>query len=169
VSGKNAPTLAATTPNATLLEREDYTLVAWYRSVYAPRTGGAYDSHHRTAEVLMEKGFAERFAREWVAAWNSHDLERILAHYDDDFEMSSPIITTLVGEPSGSLRGKTAVGAYWAKALQSIPNLRFELLTALAGVNSVTVYYRGHRGLSAEVLHFGPSGKVREAFAHYAE
>jgi hypothetical protein len=53
--------------------------------------------------------------------------------------------------------------------VQSIPNLRFELLTALAGVNSVTVYYRGHRGLSAEVLHFGPSGKVREAFAHYAE
>ena len=29
----------------------DSTLVAWYRSVYAPRTGGAYDSHHRTAEI----------------------------------------------------------------------------------------------------------------------
>jgi SnoaL-like domain/ABC transporter substrate binding protein len=115
-----------------------------------------------TNEVLMEKGFAERFAKEWVAAWNSHDLERILA-------LSSPIITALVGEPSGRLRGKTAVGAYWAKALQSIPNLRFELLTALAGVNSITVYYSGHRGLAAEVLHFGPSGKVREAFAHYAE
>jgi ketosteroid isomerase-like protein len=57
----------------------------------------------------MEKGFAERFAKEWVAAWNSHDLERILAHYEDDFEMSSPIITTLVGEPSGKLRGKMAV------------------------------------------------------------
>jgi hypothetical protein len=66
-------------------------------------------------------------------------------------------------EPSGRLRGKTAVGAYW------VPNLRFELLTALAGVNSITVYYSGHRGLAAEVLHFGPSGKVREAFAHYAE
>jgi hypothetical protein len=46
----------------------------------------------------MEKGFAERFAKEWVAAWNSHDLELILAHYEDDFEMSSPIITALVGE-----------------------------------------------------------------------
>jgi hypothetical protein len=60
----------------------------------------------------MEKGFAERFAKEWVAAC-SHDLERILAHYDGDFEMSSPIITALVGEPSGRQRGKTAVGAYW--------------------------------------------------------
>src|SRR5262249_53164920 len=34
-----------------LLERQDCTLVAWYRSLYAPRTGGAYDSHHRTAGI----------------------------------------------------------------------------------------------------------------------
>ena len=40
-------------------------------------------------------------------------------------------------------------------------------MTVLAGVDSVTVYYKGHRGLSAEVLHFGASGKVRAAFAHY--
>ena len=117
----------------------------------------------------MEKGLAERFAKEWIAAWNSHDLERILAHYEDDFEMSSPIITTLIGERSGKLRGKVAVGAYWAKALRSIPNFRFELLAALAGVNSITVYYQGHRGLAAEVLHLSASGKVKEAFAHYAE
>src|SRR5262249_33649001 len=26
--------------------REDCTLVAWYRSLYAPRAGGAYDGHH---------------------------------------------------------------------------------------------------------------------------
>ena len=117
----------------------------------------------------MEKGFAERLAKEWVTAWNSHDLDRILAHYEEDFEMSSPIIIALVGEPSGKLRGKTAVGTYWAKALQSIPNLRLELLAALAGVNTITIYYRGHRGLAAEVLHLGPSGKVREAFVHYAE
>src|SRR5262245_60211554 len=29
----------------------DSTLMAWYRSIYAPRTGGAYDSHHRTAGI----------------------------------------------------------------------------------------------------------------------
>src|SRR5262249_36856437 len=29
----------------------DSTLVAWYRCCHAPRTGGAYDSHHRTAGV----------------------------------------------------------------------------------------------------------------------
>jgi putative ABC transport system substrate-binding protein len=32
--------------------------VAWYRCVYAPRAGGAYDSHHRTAELLAALGGA---------------------------------------------------------------------------------------------------------------
>lgn len=117
----------------------------------------------------MEKGFAEHFANEWIAAWNSHDLNRILTHYEDDFEMSSPVIPVVVGEPSGKLRGKAAVRAYWAEALQKLPNLHFELVTALAGVDSVTVYYKGHRGLCAEVLHFSPGGKVRAAFAHYTD
>src|SRR5262249_6163390 len=34
-----------------LLERKDGTLVAWYCWFYAPRTGGAYDSHHRTTGI----------------------------------------------------------------------------------------------------------------------
>src|SRR5262249_4445249 len=37
--------------HSALLERQDCTLVAWYRSLYAPRTGGAYDSRHRTAGI----------------------------------------------------------------------------------------------------------------------
>jgi hypothetical protein len=32
----------------------------------------------------ITRDFAERFAEEWVAAWNAHDLVRILAHYEDD-------------------------------------------------------------------------------------
>src|SRR5262245_52571509 len=34
-----------------LLEREDCKLLTWYPSLYAPRTGGAYDSHHQTAGI----------------------------------------------------------------------------------------------------------------------
>jgi hypothetical protein len=37
--------------HSALLERQDCTLLAWYRSLYAPRTGGAYDGRHRTAEI----------------------------------------------------------------------------------------------------------------------
>lgn len=118
---------------------------------------------------MIENTFAGHFAADWIDAWNSHDLDRILSHYADDFEMSSPVIIQIAGEPSGTLKGKEAVGSYWAKALGLIPDLRFELVTTLVGVNSITLYYNGARGrLAAEVFHFGPDGKVRKAFAHYA-
>jgi len=105
---------------------------------------------------MIDKKFAEHFARDWIDSWNSHDLDRILAHYSDQFDMSSPVVIQIAGEPSGTLNGKEAVGAYWAKALSLIPDLRFELLSTLMGINSITLYYKGPRGLSAEVFHFGP-------------
>ena len=117
---------------------------------------------------MIDKKFAEHFARDWIDSWNSHDLDRILAHYSDQFEMSSPVIIQIAGEPSGTLNGKEAVGAYWAKALSLIPDLRFQLLSTLIGVNSITLYYKGPCGLSAEVFHFGPHQKVLRAYAHYA-
>jgi len=116
----------------------------------------------------MDNEFAKQFAREWIDAWNSHNLERVLAHYADDFEMHSPYIVQIAGESSGRLKGKAAVGVYWAKALAMIPDLHFELISTLVGVNSITLYYKGARDrLSAEVFHFAPDGKVVEAFAHY--
>lgn len=116
----------------------------------------------------MDKEFVTLFAAEWIEAWNSHDLERVLAHYADDFKMNSPYIVQIAGEPSGRLHGKEAVRAYWTKALAMIPDLHFELISTLAGVNSITLYYKGARDrMAAEVFHFGPDGKVVEAFAHY--
>lgn len=118
---------------------------------------------------MLDKKFAERFSHEWVDAWNCHDLDRVLSHYSDQFEMSSPVIVQVVGEPSGLLKGKEAVAAYWAKALQLLPDLKFELLSTLVGVNSITLFYKGARGqLAAEVFHFGPDLKVVRAFAHYS-
>ena len=117
----------------------------------------------------MDKAFADRFAADWIESWNAHDLGRVLAHYAEDFEMSSPVIIQIAGEPTGTLRGKAAVGLYWRKALDLIPDLKFELLAVLAGVRSITLYYKGARGrLAAEVFHFGPDRKITRAFAHYA-
>lgn len=117
---------------------------------------------------MIDRQFAERFAEEWIAAWNSHDLERVLAHYSDDFEMSSPFVVQIAGEASGKLCGKKAVREYWAKALQMNPSLHFKLARTLVGAASITLYYEGIRGMVAEVVHFGPDGKVAAAYAHYA-
>lgn len=116
----------------------------------------------------MEKTFAERFAADWIESWNAHDLDRVLSHHADDFEMSSPFISQIADEPSGVLRGKTAVAAYWRKALELVPDLHFELISILAGVSSIMLYYRGARGrLAAEVFHFDARQTVSRASAHY--
>jgi hypothetical protein len=117
---------------------------------------------------MIDKAFANHFAANWIESWNTHNLDRILSHYTDDFEMYSPVIIRVSGEISGILKGKKAVSLYWAKALQVIPDLYFELIDILVGVNSITLYYNGARGLSAEVFHFNSEGKVMRAYAHYS-
>jgi hypothetical protein len=118
---------------------------------------------------MIDMSFAKRFADEWIAAWNAHDLGRILSHYADDFEMASPYIVERMGEPSGRLRGKETVGVYWKRALDAQPNLHFTLVGVLVGADGVTILYRRDTGhLVAEVLVFDAEGRVRSGSAHYA-
>jgi len=116
---------------------------------------------------MITKAFADHFAADWIDSWNTHDLVRILSHYTDDFEMSSPRIIIVADEPSGTLKGKSAIGEYWTKALQLAPNLNFDLVATLVGVDSITLYFKGVRGPCAEVFHFNQDGKVTRAYAHY--
>lgn len=138
-------------------------------AVFAMLATSAFAAENADAQEgsEMDSSFVEKFAQHWIEAWNAHDLEAILSHYEDDFEMSSPAIRSLYGEPSGKLKGKVAVGDYWALALERNPGLQFELLHTLAGAQSITLVYNGVRGLAAETFIFSPSGKVSAAYAHY--
>ena len=116
----------------------------------------------------MDRNFAIQFANEWISAWNAHNIEQVLTHYTDNFEMNSPKIVRIIGEPSGKLKGKAKVREYWTKALDRMPDHHFELITVLVGVESVTLYYHGvGRQPAAEVFHFNTYGKVVKAYAHY--
>jgi ketosteroid isomerase-like protein len=117
---------------------------------------------------MMTREEALSFAHHWVAAWNAHDMDRILSHHADDLEMTSPCIVAMMGDSSGTLRGEERVGAYWQRALERFPDLHFEVLDVFVGVNSVAIYYKSVLGLLAcEVLTFDSDGKVRMATAHY--
>lgn len=112
---------------------------------------------------------AQNLARLWIEAWNAHDLDRILALYSEDFEMASPYIVQITGRADGTLKGKTAVGDYWRKALQKYPELHFDLLEVLIGADSLVLYYRSVGGrTAAEIFHLDGSGLIDRAAAHYA-
>ena len=57
---------------------------------------------------MIDEQFAEEFAGEWEKAWNLHNLEEILSHYFEDFQMTSPFIPSAMNEPSGTLKGRLA-------------------------------------------------------------
>ena len=111
---------------------------------------------------MITATWAREFAEEWIAAWNSHDLERIFAHYRDDFEMQSPLIIERMGVPSGTLKGKDAIRPYWRIGLAAKPPLHFELQDVLVGVDTIAIYYRSvnRDRMVAEILRFDDQRRV---------
>jgi ketosteroid isomerase-like protein len=111
---------------------------------------------------------AHRFADEWYAAWNSHDLDEILGHYADDVEFSSPLIAAFNDDSTGTLHGKQELREYFARALERFPDLRFQPLETFAGVDSLTLAYVSVEGRrAAEVMTLNDAGQVVRVRAHY--
>ncbi len=107
---------------------------------------------------------ADAFARDWAAAWNSHDLTRILAHYGEDVVFRSRKAVPLVG--GGELRGKDELRRYWAEALRHQPELKFTVRDVFEGHEMLVIAYENHVGvMAAETLRFGVDGLVVEASA----
>jgi hypothetical protein len=117
----------------------------------------------------MNNDKARAFALEWVEAWNDKDIDRILAHYAEDATFHSPRIALVMGDDTPALSSKSALRAYWTKALAEAPNLYFEIETVYAGSNALTIAYTNHREQSVtECFIFNEEGDVITSIAAYA-
>ena len=112
---------------------------------------------------------ARQFASEWIDAWNSHDLERIMSHYSDDVVLTSPVAARLLNIADGTVTGKSALRSYFQKGLEAFPQLRFELIEVMWGLTSVVLHYRNQAGTkSGEFMEFDHQGKVARVVANYS-
>ena len=117
----------------------------------------------------MTRDEAWDLANHWAAAWNAHDLELIMAHYDDAIELTSPVAAQLVGAPGGKVAGKANLRAYFQRGLDAYPELCFQLEDVLWGVNSVVLYYTNQKGgRTGEFMELSTMGKVTRVVAHYS-
>ena len=108
-------------------------------------------------------------ANHWVEAWNSHDLDAIMEHYDDAIELTSPVAAQLLNAPEGKVAGKAAVQAYFQRGLVAYPELHFKLEDVLWGLNSLVLYYSNQKGTkTAELMELSAAGKVARVVAHYS-
>lgn len=121
------------------------------------------------ASIPLQGSFARQFAEEWVTAWSNHDLDRILAHYDEEVALTSPIALKLVNSSDGVVRGKAALCEYFVRGLEAYPELRFDLIDVLWGLETLVVYY--HNNVSgrkaAEVMQLTVTGKIWRVWANY--
>lgn len=117
----------------------------------------------------MTKDEAWALANHWAAAWNSHDLDVILSHYDEAVELTSPVAARLLGVPGGKVVGRANLSAYFQRGLDAYPQLHFELKDVLWGLNSVILYYINQNGThTAEFMEVSAAGKVVRVVANYS-
>ncbi len=118
---------------------------------------------------MLDERTAKEIAQQWIEVWNSHNLDEILSHYAEEIEFSSPLIAKLLGDAGGKIRGKAALKDYFGQGLKTYPDLKFELVQVLVGVNSLVIYYRSVQNLhAAEFMMIGDRNLITQVQAHYS-
>jgi predicted ester cyclase len=112
---------------------------------------------------------AWNLANHWVTAWNAHDLDLIMTHYDEGIELTSPVAARLLETSDGKVMGKANLRAYFQRGLEAYPDLCFDLEDVLWGLSSVVLYYKNQKGArTAEFMELSATGKVVRVVANYS-
>lgn len=85
-----------------------------------------------------------RIGREWMRAFNAHDVDALVRLYADDATHASPKIRALHPDTGGKLVGKEALAKWWKDANARLPNLRYEETAITANASRVVVEYVRH-------------------------
>ncbi len=107
----------------------------------------------RAVSSPLREDRARALAEEWVAAWNEGDLEAIMSLYAPGVVFQTPTIIDSLGIPDGRVEGLEDLREHFARGLQRLPDLHFELEQVYTGVRSVAITYRWHDGTPVCELH----------------
>lgn len=118
---------------------------------------------------MLTESKAREFAKDWIDAWNAHDLDAIMSHYAPEVNLTSPVAAKLLDDPAGTINGAQALREYFKKGLEIYTELSFELLDVLWGVSSIVLLYRNQVGTrTGEFMEFDAEGHVVRVVANYS-
>lgn len=126
---------------------------------------------HRRPLSGAEAPPAEPLAARWLAAWNAHDIERILGLYTPEASHSSERVRML-GGADDTVVGRDAMRAYFQRGLERNPTLRFEPISVSTGPRTVVIEYRAHGvaagGRTVELLELNAEGLIVHSRVYHA-
>src|SRR5688572_13990463 len=108
----------------------------------------------------MKSEDLNRIAHQWFAAFNEHNLEKLLSLYDDQAEHYSPKLKVRQPETNGLIKGKTALRAWWQDAFDRLPSLQYEVLRLTPHEDRVFMEYIRHVN-NEEDIYVGEMLEVR--------
>jgi hypothetical protein len=112
--------------------------------------------------------WGQQFAEEWLDAWNTHDIDRILESYAESFIMISPTVKEITGHNFGFLCGKDELKNLYFKIFEDIPDLKLNLMAIAVGIKSLTIYYSSSNyQLTVDVFEFDSKWKIYKSHAYY--
>lgn len=80
-------------------------------------------------------------ATAWFKAFNEHNLENLLALYDDNAAHYSPKLKIRQPETNGLVIGKAALRAWWQDAFDRLPTLHYKTTSLTANNERVFMEY----------------------------
>jgi ketosteroid isomerase-like protein len=111
--------------------------------------------------------FNREIALKWFDAFNNHDLEALLALYDEQALHYSPKLKIRQPETEGLISGKPALRAWWQDAFDRLPDLRYEVQKLTADDDQVFMEYLRHVPGEA-VLKVGEVLEIRNGLIRYS-
>ncbi len=89
----------------------------------------------------MKSQEIEKIAFNWFEAFNTHDLEKLLALYHDNAKHFSPKLKIRKPETNGLVCGKDALREWWQDAFDRLPSLNYQVTSLTANDERVFMEY----------------------------
>lgn len=90
---------------------------------------------------MASPSFNESIALQWFAAFNEHDLQKLLELYDDNAQHYSPKLKARQPETLGFITGKKGLHDWWSDAFVRLPGLHYKIEKLTANEERVFMEY----------------------------
>lgn len=94
----------------------------------------------------------EQIAIKWFDAFNTKNLEQLLALYDDEAQHFSPKLKIRQPETNGLIIGKEAMRVWWQDAFDRLPKLHYKVTSLTANTKRVFMEYIRQVELEEDML-----------------